>query len=159
MPGTEQQPVLEDSDDDFKYEEVEVIRCRTQQLLHANGVIAVTFAGQLHQANTFSCSDNEEDAISEDLDAALHSLQTLTAQVSLGRGSILVPAPHAWRASSCPASLASWGYFNASILCALLAHTACGTVHSPPGLPADQWWQSRACIQAGAESWGSQQAA
>eukprot|EP00891_Asterochloris_glomerata_P000503 jgi/Astpho2/503/e_gw1.00011.36.1_t len=59
MPGTEQQPVLEDSDDDFKYEEVEVI------------------------------SENEEDAISEDLDAALHSLQTLTAQVSLGRGSIL----------------------------------------------------------------------
>lgn len=55
MPGTEQQPVLEDSDDDFKYEEVEVI------------------------------SDNEEDAISEDLDAALHSLQTLTAQISGGK--------------------------------------------------------------------------
>ena len=47
------------------------------------------------QAKTFSCSDDEEDAISEDLDAALHSLQALTAQVSLGRDSILVPAPHA----------------------------------------------------------------
>ena len=49
----------------------------------------------------FSCSDDEEDAISEDLDAALHSLQALTAQVRLGRASILVPVPPALRAISC----------------------------------------------------------
>ena len=110
-------------------------------------------------ANTFSCSDDEEDAISEDLDAALHSLQALTAQVP-GRGSR--PAPYAWRASLCLTSLASGAYLTASTLHALPAHTACGTVQLParsPGLPADQCWQGRVCIQAGAESWGSQQAA
>ena len=49
MPGTGQQPALEDSDDDFKYEEVEVIRCSTQELLNADGVIAVKSAGQLRR--------------------------------------------------------------------------------------------------------------
>ncbi|KAI8471064.1 MAG: flagellar WD repeat-containing protein Pf20 [Monoraphidium minutum] len=54
--GTPHDPLLDDSDDDFEYEEVEV------------------------------ASDPEEDDISEDLDAAMRSLQALTAPKS-GSGS------------------------------------------------------------------------
>ena len=54
MPGTEQQPALEDSDDDLKYEEVEVIRCNTQKLLNASGVIAVKLEGQLRQRRSLA---------------------------------------------------------------------------------------------------------
>lgn len=73
---------LDDSDDDFQYEEVEVARwscvyCLLCLLLP----VSVPHVHTCHEY-TLPHSVGDDDLIGEDLDSALRSLQNLTAQVS-----------------------------------------------------------------------------
>jgi hypothetical protein len=103
VPDGSINPEVEDSDDDFEYEEVEVgrwviskdssKRCGVARDAAASACCVMLHsccfefntchhhhASQLQQC----CSDEEDDDISEDLDAALRSLQALTSKVSPG---------------------------------------------------------------------------
>ena len=76
---------LEDSDDDFQYEEVEVMRWAAMQSCSWRSGQRFAAMGPTSwplSCPTFRCtrSDVEDDA-SEDLDAALRSLQAFTAKV------------------------------------------------------------------------------
>jgi hypothetical protein len=63
----------DDLDDDFVYEEVEVMRCDSPYS---------SLSCHSHAVLTLDSDDGDNDAASEDLDAALRSLQAFTNKAS-----------------------------------------------------------------------------
>jgi hypothetical protein len=77
--------MAEESDDDFAYEEVDVLRCVLREAPctgHACFSLAHCSTHLRLQTAADPGSDEEDDGVSEDLDAALRSLQALTTKVS-----------------------------------------------------------------------------